>query len=117
MNNYKELQIWKKSMIMVKMVYELMESMPASENYGLSQQIKRSAVSIPSNIAEGASRSSDKEFMRFLHYSNGSMAELLTQLELTISLDFMQGDQSQQVSESIHELQKMTYSLIKRMKE
>ena len=67
-----------------------MEGMPGSERFGLTQQIKPAAVSVPSNIAEGAARSSNKEFVRFLYFSNGSIAELLTQLELATSLGFCQ---------------------------
>lgn len=115
MHNYKELLIWKKAMIMVKMTYKLMDSMTEAERFGLTQQIKRAAVSVPSNIAEGAARSSDKEFLRFLHFSNGSIAELLTQLELAISLGFLQESEAHPVTNQILELQKMNFGLIKRI--
>lgn len=117
MHNYKELLIWKKAMSMVKMTYKLMNSMPDSERYGLTQQIRRAAVSVPSNIAEGAARSSDRDFIRFLYISNGSMAELLTQLELAIDLEFIVDSEARPTMDQILELQKMNFGLIKRITE
>ena len=71
--NHKDLEAWKKSLSLVKQVYHLAKKMPDSEKFGLTNQMKRAAISISSNIAEGAARDSDKEFIQFLYYSLGSI--------------------------------------------
>ena len=73
---HKDLEVWKKSMDLVEDVYKLMKQLPESEKYGLISQIKRSSISIPSNIAEGAGRASTKEFIRYLDVATGSLSEL-----------------------------------------
>ena len=78
MNNYKELKVWQKSMELVEIVYKLTSTFPKEEKYGLTSQIQRSSISIPSNIAEGAGRNSDKEFRNFLGVANESSNELST---------------------------------------
>lgn len=78
--NHKELDVWKESIELVKLVYELTQKLPKEEVYGLSSQIRRAVVSIASNIAEGSARKSDKEFIQFLNISRGSLAELDTQI-------------------------------------
>lgn len=80
MHNFKNLRIWNEAMELVTVVYKLTLDFPSEEKFGLTQQIRRSAVSIPSNIAEGASRNTNKEFKYFLGIANGSCAELITQL-------------------------------------
>lgn len=85
---YKDLIVWQKAMDLVVAVYALTENYPKSEMYGLTSQIRRSAVSIPSNIAEGRRRSSKKDFCHFLVISFGSGSELETQLEITKRLPF-----------------------------
>ena len=80
--SYKDLVVWQKSYDLVKRVYEITRKLPKEEVFGLSSQMQRSAVSIPSNIAEGFFRKSQKEFAQFLHISFGSVAELETQLML-----------------------------------
>jgi len=87
--NHKNLDVWKKSISLIKKVYLLTKSLPDSEKFGLTNQMKRAAVSISSNIAEGAARESDKEFIQFLYYSLGSSAELETQLIITQELGFL----------------------------
>jgi four helix bundle protein len=87
--NHKNLDAWRKSISLVKKVYKLAEQMPDSEKYGLTNQMKRAAVSIPSNIAEGAARNSDREFIQFLYYSLGSAAELETHLIISQELGFL----------------------------
>ena len=86
--NHKDLDVWKESMVLAKEVYILTNSFPKEELYGITSQIRRSAVSIPSNIAEGAARSSDKEFIQFLYISLGSLAEMETQLLLALDFNF-----------------------------
>ena len=88
-NSYRDLIIWQKSMDLTKLVYQITYSLPKDEIYGLTSQIRRSAVSIPSNIAEGRGRNSNKEFIRFLQISLGSLYELQTQLELAVSFNYV----------------------------
>lgn len=97
-------------------VYKLMESMPAEEKFGLTSQIKRSSVSIPSNIAEGAGRNTDIDFARFLDISNGSSNELETQLILAQRLGFLSSEQIVSVSTQLESIQKMNYKLIEKLR-
>jgi four helix bundle protein len=87
--NHKDLDVWKESMILAKEVYHLTKGFPKEEIYGLTSQMRRCSVSIPSNIAEGAARSSDKELIQFLYISLGSLSELETQLLLSRDLGFV----------------------------
>jgi four helix bundle protein len=86
---HKDLAVWQKAMDLVVEIYEATKLLPQSELYGLTSQIRRAAVSIPSNIAEGAARNHDKEFVQFLYISLGSAAELETQLLLAERLNFI----------------------------
>jgi four helix bundle protein len=86
--NHKDLEVWKESMLLAKEAYLLTKSFPKEELYGITAQIRRASVSVPSNIAEGAARSSDKEFIQFLYISLGSLSELETQLLLSSDLGF-----------------------------
>jgi len=88
MKNHKDLDVWKLSMDLVTDIYKLTYGFPKEELYGLSNQIRRAAVSIPSNIAEGAARKSKKEFLQFLHISLGSLAETETQLIISKNLGY-----------------------------
>ena len=88
-NSYRDLIVWQKSMLLCKKVYIVTKNFPKEELYGLTSQIRRCAISIPSNIAEGRGRSSDKEFIRFLQISLGSIYELQTQLELAFELNYI----------------------------
>ncbi|OPC06178.1 four helix bundle protein [Elizabethkingia ursingii] len=87
--SHKDLKVWQESMDLVTDIYELVQNFPAEEKYNLTSQIKRSAVSIPSNIAEGAGRKSNLEFIQFLNIASGSLSELETQLEIAIRLKFI----------------------------
>lgn len=89
---HKDLDVWKKSMALVLDVYKNTQNFPSHELYGLTSQIRRSAVSIPSNIAEGAARNSDKDFIRFCYISLGSLAELETQLIISHQLKYLEND-------------------------
>jgi len=84
--NHKDLEVWKKSMDLVSNIYKITEPFPNKELYGLTNQIRRAAVSVPSNIAEGAARSSKKEFIQFLYIALGSLSELETQIIIANSL-------------------------------
>lgn len=97
-------------------VYKLMDSMPAEEKFGLTSQIKRSSVSIPSNIAEGAGRNTNLDFARFLDVSNGSSNELETQLILAQRLGFLTENQIELVSPQLESIQKMNYKLIEKLR-
>lgn len=113
MHKIEELKIWKKSIKLTELVYEITLALPSNEKYGLISQIKRSSVSISSNIAEGAGRNSIKEFKHFLSIANGSAYELQTQLILTTVLNLIPKDKIQPVLDLITEVQKMNYSFQK----
>ena len=87
--NHKDLEVWKKSMDLVSNIYKITESFPNKELYGLTNQIRRAAVSIPSNIAEGAARNSKKEFIQFLYIALGSLSELETQIIIANRLEYL----------------------------
>ena len=89
---HEQLEAWKFAMQLVKAVYQMTSDFPAEERYGLSQQMRRAAVSIPSNIAEGAGRNGAKEFLNFIGIARGSLAELETQLQLAVILGFAAPD-------------------------
>ena len=88
LKSYKELQIWKVSMDFVVEIYKLTDKFPSSELFGLTSQIRRSSVSIPSNVAEGSCRKNTKEYIQFLYISNGSLSEVETQLEIASMLGY-----------------------------
>ncbi|PKV50479.1 four helix bundle protein [Aquimarina sp. MAR_2010_214] len=115
MHKVEDLKIWKKSIDLAKSVYQLASHLPSNEKYGLVSQIKRSAISISSNIAEGAGRNSSKEFKHFLSIANGSCYELHTQLVLIIELNIISKEKVEQVIELCIEIQKMNYSFQKRL--
>lgn len=104
------LKIWQKSIELTKAVYLLVSELPSDGKFGLTSQIKRSAISIPSNIAEGAGRNSQKEFKHFLSIANGSTYELQTQLILVIELSLISKDKVQPIVELCIEIQKMNYA-------
>ena len=106
---HKDLEVWKKSMDLVEDIYKLMKQLPESEKYGLISQIKRSSISIPSNIAEGAGRASTKEFIRYLDIATGSLSELETQLLLVQRLGFSNYNES--LEEQLNSIGKMLYGL------
>jgi four helix bundle protein len=89
---HENLEVWKQAMRLVKSVYEMTALFPVEERYGLSQQMRRAAVSIPSNIAEGAGRNGTREFLNFVGIARGSLAELETQMQLAVMLDFASSD-------------------------
>lgn len=109
MHNIKELKIWNKAMDLVVNVYKSLTGFPADEKYGLISQIKRSAVSIPSNISEGAGRNSDKEFLYFLSVAHGSSYELQTQLLLAQRLELINNDDFEKLLNELTEIQKMNF--------
>ena len=110
---HKDLDVWKKSMDLVEGVYRLTKSFPDSEKYGLTNQMRRCAVSIPSNIAEGDGRNLKKEFKQFLYISLGSISELETQLIISSKLNYLK-DKS--LLDELNEIRKMLFGLIKSIK-
>ena len=109
MHNYKELKIWNKAMELGVDVYKVAAEFPSDEKYGLVSQIRRSAVSIASNIAEGAGRNSNKEFLHFLSIAHGSCYELQTQLILSQKLKIVSDVNIEKLISDITEIQKMNY--------
>ncbi len=116
MRDYKKLLIWQKGMEISIETYLLSKSLPDSEKFGLTSQITRAAVSIPSNIAEGCSRSSEKDYLRFLEISLGSTYELETQLNIVIDLKLTDKIKLQKLSDLVVEEQKMITVLINKIK-
>lgn len=113
MTTHKDLKVWKKSMDLVESIYVATKLFPKDELYGLTSQMRRAAVSIPSNIAEGAARKSKKEFLQFLYVALGSISELETQCIISKRLKYI--DQTDTM-EKIEEICKMLTSLIKYQK-
>jgi four helix bundle protein len=111
--NHKDLNVWNESMVLAKLIYSLTSKFPKEEIYGMTSQMRRCSVSIPSNIAEGASRSSDKEFIQFLYISLGSLSELETQVILSNDLGFL-SDNS--LITNIETVRKLLLGLIKHLK-
>lgn len=110
MHNLKELKIWQKAVELATEIYRLTADFPQEERYGLTSQIRRSVVSISSNIAEGAGRNSEKEFVQFLSISNGSAYELQTQLIISKNLGLV-ATSLDDILDQIDQIQKMNYSL------
>ena len=109
MKSHRDLDVWKKSIGLVREIYVLTKKFPPDELYGLTSQMRRAAVSVPSNIAEGAARGSSKEFSRFLSISLGSLAEMETQLLIAENLNYLPPDIS--VSLEIEQIRKMLHGL------
>ena len=113
--NYKDLNIWKRSIKVVENIYKITKNFPKEEIYGLTSQLRRSAISIPSNIAEGFARFYNKEYRQFLFISLGSCAELFTQIIVALRLDYLESNKTDQLLNEIDEISKMTMSLIKKL--
>jgi four helix bundle protein len=113
MTSHKELKVWQKGIELVKSIYEITQLFPPNEQFGLISQMRRAAVSIPSNIAEGCGRNSDKELIHFLYVALGSASELETQIIVSQELNFLGKEKSEQLQSLILEIIKMISSLIK----
>ncbi|KAA9325426.1 four helix bundle protein [Adhaeribacter soli] len=107
MHNFKELKIWQEGMELAKSVYKVTANFPPNEKYGLTSQINRASVSIPSNIAEGAGRNSDKEFLQYLNIALGSAFELETQLILAQAFGFINDSVLAELVTQLQKIQKM----------
>ncbi|MFC1752997.1 four helix bundle protein [Thermoproteota archaeon] len=113
--SFKDLKIWQMGMDVVKEVYSASNDFPRQELYGLTSQLRRSAISIPSNIAEGFKRYHNKEYKQFLYISMGSMAELETQLLIAFQLKFIKQPVMISIVDKLEQISKMTTSLIKKL--
>jgi four helix bundle protein len=113
--SYRDLIVWQKSMTMVTAVYEQTRKFPADEMYGLTAQIRRASVSIPSNIAEGYSRNSSADYVRYLRIACGSLYEVRTQLEIATHLGYMKQSAFQSLEVGLNEIEKMLSSMIRRI--
>ncbi len=112
-HRFKDLEIWKQSRALCAEVYLITTSFPENEKFGLTNQLRRACVSIPSNIAEGSSRNSNKEFCRFLDFSLGSAYEVETQLLIATDLNFIRSAQIEITIQQLHNIIKMILSFKK----
>ena len=112
-HSFKELRVWQGAMSLVESVYRLTVRFPAEESYGLKSQLRRAAVSIPSNIAEGQSRASTKEFLNHLSMAQASLAEVETQLEISVRLQYLSEEQVGSAVSAIQKLGKQLHALRK----
>ena len=115
MRDYKKLTVWEKSYVLGMHVYALTKSFPKEETYGLTSQIRRSAVSIASNIAEGSRRSTDKDFKSFLHIAYGSGAELEVQISFAKDLGYAPNEVCIKTLSELDEVMRMLNALIKKL--
>ena len=116
MKTYKELIVWQKAVNLVSMIYNNTKNFPKKEIYGLTNQIRRAAVSIPSNIAEGFGRNSKNDFKRFLQISIGSVFEVQTQLVISKDLQFLSEANYNLIFDATREIEAMLASLIRKLK-
>jgi len=117
-NGFRELKVWQDAKMLAVDVYRLIQDSPTlSKDWGLKDQIQRSAVSIPSNIAEGDARKSDKDSIRFFHIALGSSAELITQLEIVLDLKLAEAEALRSLIERLEVLSKSIGALIRSRKE
>ena len=114
---YRDLLVWQKAMQLVTQIYSITKELPREELYGLISQIRRSSVSIPSNIAEGYGRNSRNDYLRFLQISMGSLFELQTQLEICLNLKYLPENNHSEMYEQSREVERMLSSLIRKLNE
>jgi four helix bundle protein len=115
--SYRDLLVWKKAIALVKAIYQISQKFPLAEQFGLTSQIRRAAVSVPSNIAEGQARHTTREFIHFISHAEGSLAEIDTQLFIAVELGFGQAKDVQPVFDTIVELGKMLGALRRKLRE
>ena len=117
MRTHKDLDVWKLSIDFVTEIYALTMRFPKEEQFGLTNQIRRASVSVPSNIAEGAGRRSDKEFLQFLYISLGSVQEIDTQILISLNLNYLTKSEYEILRIKLDQISKMLSGLIKSVKE
>ena len=113
--SFKDLDIWKRSIILVEKIYAVTQGFPKEEIYGLASQLRRAAISVPSNIAEGFSRASGKEYKQFLYISRGSCSEIITQIIIAQNLNYIEGKKVEFLLKETEEISKMIMGLIKKI--
>jgi four helix bundle protein len=113
--SYEDLHIWKRAIALAKKIYEKTRKFPREELYGLSSQLRRAAVSVPSNMAEGQARQHTKEFIQFLYQALGSLAEMDTQLIIAKEIGFLIAEDLEALRAEITEIRKMTSTLIQKL--
>ena len=116
MKTHKDLEVWKRGIELVNLVYKATKNFPREELYGLTNQIRRASVSVPSNIAEGSARASTKELIHFLYISLGSLSELETQLIIANNLEYLTSEDLKKFEDKITVIIKMLSVLIKTLK-
>jgi four helix bundle protein len=115
MKNYRDLLVWQKAMHFVNEIYYHTKSFPDEERYGLTLQLRKCSISLPSNMAEGYGRKSTQDYLRFLKIANGSLFELQTQLEIARNLEFLDEENFFKLFELSREIERMLSSLIKKI--
>ena len=116
MKSYRDLIVWQKSMRLVTRIYLITKELPKNELYGLTSQIRRSSISLPSNIAEGYGRNSTNDYIRFLQIASGSLYEIQTQLQICRNLEYLSKDIFNEIYEQNREIERMLNSLIRKLK-
>ena len=111
--SHKKLKVWKQSMILIKSIYQLTESFPKEEKFGLTSQLKRAAISTASNISEGAARKSKKEKRRFYEIARSSLVEIDTQVVIAIELEFIADKEITELTKMVNKIFAMLSGLIK----
>ena len=113
---YRDLVVWQKSMVLVTEVYEISKKFPKDELYGLTSQLRRCAISLPSNIAEGYGRNSTNDYIHFLRIASGSLYELQTQMEISLNLQYIDRREFENLYELSREIERMLSSLIRKLR-
>ena len=116
MKDFRKLKVWEKAHLLTLKIYKVTEKFPREELYGLTSQIRRACVSIPTNIAEGCVRSSDADFSRFLYIALGSTSELEYLILLSMDLKFIKSELHTELNNEINEIKKMLISMIQKLK-
>lgn len=114
---HKRLEVWKEAMGLVTSIYKISSSFPGTEQYGLTSQIRRAAISVPSNIAEGLTRASRKERLHFMHIARASISEIDTQLEIAERLGFINQDAHVAIDGNLQQTERLLSGLIRSLKQ
>ncbi len=114
--NYRELIVWQKAMEMVENIYTLTQSLPKDELFSITNQIRRAAISVPSNIAEGYGRQSKKEYLQFLSIANGSVCEIETQLLLCVRIGYLTEENTKETFQLLSEIGKIITTIKQKLK-
>lgn len=115
MRDYKNLDVWKLSFSLCMKIYDVTANFPDSEKFGLSNQMRRAAVSVPSNMAEGAERNSDKDFHYFLGIAKGSLNELQTQVYIAVGRNYLSQEEAEKLDTLINEISKKLFRFMKKL--